>query len=116
MELFESLLRFLDFALDENLVVHSYMRPPFSHGGVIDRAAVRANAERQVYGYQTQATSFAAESELEKAQAAQAPAAAALGASTSLLSGASGVGMQYTNWLRTAGGSGGTSPLGALGT
>jgi simple sugar transport system ATP-binding protein len=38
----------LDFALDENLVVHSYMRPPFSHAGVIDRAAVRANAERLI--------------------------------------------------------------------
>ena len=38
----------LDFALDENLVAHSYMRPPFSHAGVIDRAAVRANAERLI--------------------------------------------------------------------
>jgi simple sugar transport system ATP-binding protein len=38
----------LDFALDENLVVHSYLCPPFSHAGVLDRAAVRANAERLI--------------------------------------------------------------------
>ena len=38
----------LDFALDENLVVHSYLRPPFSHAGILDKAAVRANAGRLI--------------------------------------------------------------------
>jgi general nucleoside transport system ATP-binding protein len=38
----------LDFRLDENLVVHSYLRPPFSHAGILDYAAVRANAERLI--------------------------------------------------------------------
>jgi ABC-type uncharacterized transport system ATPase subunit len=38
----------LDFRLDENLVVHSYLRPPFSRAGILDNAAVRANAERLI--------------------------------------------------------------------
>jgi ABC-type uncharacterized transport system ATPase subunit len=38
----------LDFSLEENLVVHSYTRRPFSRGGILDRAAVRANASRLV--------------------------------------------------------------------
>jgi simple sugar transport system ATP-binding protein len=38
----------LDFRLDENLVVHSYLRPPFSHAGILDYAAVRANADRLI--------------------------------------------------------------------
>jgi simple sugar transport system ATP-binding protein len=38
----------LDFKLDENLVVHSYMRPPFAKGGVLDRERIRENADRLV--------------------------------------------------------------------
>jgi simple sugar transport system ATP-binding protein len=38
----------LDFRLEENLVVHSYLRPPFSHAGILDASAVRANAERLI--------------------------------------------------------------------
>ncbi len=38
----------LDFRLDENLVVHSYGRRPFSKRGVLDGGAVRANAERLI--------------------------------------------------------------------
>ncbi len=38
----------LDFRLEENLVVHSYGRRPFSRGGVMDGNAVRANAERLI--------------------------------------------------------------------
>jgi simple sugar transport system ATP-binding protein len=38
----------LDFKLEENLVVHSYGRRPYSKGGVIDDAAVRANADRLI--------------------------------------------------------------------
>lgn len=38
----------LDFRLDENLVIHSYGRPPFSHHGILDYAAIRTNAERLI--------------------------------------------------------------------
>jgi simple sugar transport system ATP-binding protein len=38
----------LDFRLDENLVVHSYDRPPFARMGVLDAGAIRANAERLI--------------------------------------------------------------------
>ena len=38
----------LDFRLDENLVIHSYDRPPFSRIGVLDGRAIRANAERLI--------------------------------------------------------------------
>jgi hypothetical protein len=80
--------------------------------GTLDALTLRANTEKQVYGYQTAATSFAGQESLSKAAEAQAPAAAALGASTSLLSGATGVASQYSQWMKTAGNSGGTSPLG----
>ena len=38
----------LDFRLDENLVVHSYDRPPFSHAGILAAGPIRANAERLI--------------------------------------------------------------------
>jgi simple sugar transport system ATP-binding protein len=38
----------LDFRLDENLVVHSYDRRPFSRAGILDHRAIRANAERLI--------------------------------------------------------------------
>jgi simple sugar transport system ATP-binding protein len=38
----------LDFRLDENLVVHSYDHPPFSHLGVLDFGNIRAKAERLI--------------------------------------------------------------------
>ncbi len=38
----------LDFRLDENLVVHEYMRPPYAHGGILDARAIRANASRLI--------------------------------------------------------------------
>jgi simple sugar transport system ATP-binding protein len=38
----------LDFRLEENLVVHSYDRPPFARVGVLDEARIRENAERLV--------------------------------------------------------------------
>jgi simple sugar transport system ATP-binding protein len=38
----------LDFRLDENLVVHSYDRRPFSRIGILDHRAIRANAERLI--------------------------------------------------------------------
>jgi general nucleoside transport system ATP-binding protein len=38
----------LDFRLDENFVVHSYLRPPFSRYGILHPAEIRANAERLI--------------------------------------------------------------------
>ena len=38
----------LDFRLDENLVLHRYDQPPFARLGVLDGAAIRANAERLI--------------------------------------------------------------------
>ncbi|MGA2082424.1 MAG: ABC transporter ATP-binding protein [Holophaga sp.] len=38
----------LDFRLDENLVIHSYDRRPFSRIGVLDARAIRENAERLI--------------------------------------------------------------------
>jgi simple sugar transport system ATP-binding protein len=38
----------LDFRLDENFVVHSYGRPPFSRAGILDKARIRDNAERLI--------------------------------------------------------------------
>ena len=38
----------LDFRLDENLVIHSYGRPPFSNHGILDYVAIRTNAERLI--------------------------------------------------------------------
>jgi len=38
----------LDFRLDENFVIHRYGRPPFCRAGVLQFAAIRANAERLI--------------------------------------------------------------------
>jgi len=38
----------LDFRLDENLVVHSFSKSPFSHWGVLDFGAIRDNAKRLI--------------------------------------------------------------------
>jgi ABC-type uncharacterized transport system ATPase subunit len=38
----------LDFLLDENLVVHSYGRRPFSRTGILDEGAIRRNADRLI--------------------------------------------------------------------
>jgi len=38
----------LDFRLDENFVVHDYMRPPFARAGVLDASAIAGNADRLI--------------------------------------------------------------------
>lgn len=38
----------LDFRLDENMVVHSYSRRPFSKWGILNFSAIRKNAERLI--------------------------------------------------------------------
>ncbi|MBN1241998.1 MAG: ABC transporter ATP-binding protein [Spirochaetales bacterium] len=38
----------LDFRLDENLVVHTYGRPPFAKYGILDYEAIRKNGDRLI--------------------------------------------------------------------
>jgi len=38
----------LDFRLDENMVIHSYGKAPFSRRGILDYEAIRKNAERLI--------------------------------------------------------------------
>jgi len=38
----------LDFNLDENLVVHNYFRKPFAHWGILNKKAIRDNADRLI--------------------------------------------------------------------
>jgi len=38
----------LDMHLDENLVIHAYDRPPFSHAGILDFPAIRRHAARLI--------------------------------------------------------------------
>jgi general nucleoside transport system ATP-binding protein len=45
----------LDFRLDENMVVHSYGRPPFAHYGVLDYNAIRKNSERLIAEFDVRA-------------------------------------------------------------
>lgn len=71
--------------------------------GELDALTIRSNAQKQVFGYETAATSFQGQEGLAQSQAAQAPIAAGIGATSSLLSGASGAASQYLNWQRVAG-------------
>lgn len=61
--------------------------------GSNDVATIRNNALRQVYGYQTQATSFKAQSQLDQMQSSNAAAGGVLSGLGSLLSGASSAAM-----------------------
>jgi general nucleoside transport system ATP-binding protein len=45
----------LDFRLDENMVVHSYGKPPFAHYGVLDYNAIRKNSERLIAEFDVRA-------------------------------------------------------------
>ncbi|MCE5255929.1 MAG: ATP-binding cassette domain-containing protein, partial [Spirochaetaceae bacterium] len=38
----------LDFNLDENLVIHNYFRKPYAHWGVLNKKAIRTNADRLI--------------------------------------------------------------------
>lgn len=71
--------------------------------GHLDSETVLNNAELSAYGYRNQATSFEAQSELDKLTAKQAPIGAAFGAAGSLLSSASSLGFKWS----TMGGGGG---------
>jgi hypothetical protein len=63
--------------------------------GVLDTATVLSNAELEAYGYRSKATGYTAESGLPTTQAGEAPIGAGIGATGSLLSGASAVGFKF---------------------
>jgi len=63
--------------------------------GEYDTATTMNNALLQAYGYQTEATSFQAESGLESAEASQAPIGAGLSAGGGLLSNAGSIGLKW---------------------
>jgi hypothetical protein len=66
--------------------------------GEMDALTIRANADRQAYGYQTQATSFGAESQLDTMKASDATAAGNMAVAGSIVGGASALaksGMQF---------------------
>jgi len=73
----------------------------------LDAMTVRSNAAREAYGYQTQATTFDAQSQLYKSEASDAENAGYLGAFTGLLSGAGNIGSNWSRWGTVAGGAGG---------
>lgn len=80
--------------------------------GQLEALTIRSNAEKQVYGYETAATGYAGQQQLEQSIAVQAPVAGAVSGLSSVLSGVSGAGKQYSSWQQAAGSSGGSVPLG----
>lgn len=71
--------------------------------GQLDAINIRANAARQAYGYQTQATNEEAQSSLDKYEAEEAPVAGDISAGGSLLSGAGAAGLGYSRYLQAGG-------------
>ena len=65
--------------------------------GVTNTEQTMQNALLQAYGYNTQATSFEAESGLEQAEAVEAPEEGELSAAGGLLSNASSIGFKFAN-------------------
>jgi hypothetical protein len=79
--------------------------------GKIDTETVLNNSELAAYGYRNQETSFKSQAELDKATAEQAPIGAAIGATGSLLSSASGLGLKWSQLGPGGGSAGGGSGL-----
>lgn len=63
--------------------------------GALDALTIRNQAARQAYGYETQSQSFKAQSALDLATAKNAKTAGYVGATTSLLSGASSYAQKF---------------------
>ena len=79
------------------------VRASASELGQLDALTIRSNAEKQVYGYETQATAFAGQAALSAAQASQAPEAGAFSAVGSVLSGVTGAAKIYQGWQQVGG-------------
>lgn len=63
--------------------------------GAMDQAMVRANAQRQAYGYRVQAMQETAQAQLDQMAGQNAQTAGIIGSFTSLLGGASGVSSKW---------------------
>jgi hypothetical protein len=61
----------------------------------LDTAQTQANADLQAYGYRTQAAGYTAQSQLEEAEARQAPIGADLAAAGGILATASSLGLKW---------------------
>lgn len=61
--------------------------------GMLDALTTRANSARRAYGYETEATSDVAQSQLDQLEGQQAKEAGEIGGIGSLISGASGAGI-----------------------
>lgn len=70
----------------------------------LDALTIMSNTAQQYYGYQVAGTNSANQAGLEQLAASQAGPEAAIGATSSVLSGASGAANQYLAWQRVAGG------------
>lgn len=70
----------------------------------LDALTIMSNTNQQYYGYQVAGTNAGNEAGLKQLEASQTGAEAALGATSSLVSGASGAANQYLSWQRVAGG------------
>lgn len=70
----------------------------------LDALTIMSNTAQSYYGYQVKGTNAGNQADLDQMRASQAGPAAALGATSSLVSGASGAANQYLNWMRVAGG------------
>jgi hypothetical protein len=71
--------------------------------GALNTSNVARNAGFNVYGYETQATGFQAQSELDSAEASEAPIAGAISGAGSLLSAAPNIGFA-NSWMSQNGG------------
>lgn len=71
--------------------------------GETDAINIRANAARQAYGYQTQATGYTAQQQLDKATADNAGVAGDITAGATLLGGFGQAGSKYSKYLMNGG-------------
>jgi len=71
--------------------------------GELDALTIRNNAEREAYGYRVQGMNFGAEAGLQQSRASSAMTSAAIGAGSTLLSGAASAYDRYSTWKRRAG-------------
>ena len=73
--------------------------------GELNALTIRSNAEKQIYGLNTQASSYTGQATVDRAAAANASSAGGIGAFGSILSGVAGVSNQYNRWKLNAGAS-----------
>ena len=77
----------------------------------LDALTIMSNTAQRYYGYQVAGTSAGNQAGLEQMRASLTGPEAAIGATSSLVSGASGAANQYLNWMRLAGGPNATGLL-----